>query len=345
MLDTITTNKNPVIKIANHNKLRYSSVLAADIGATKTTLAICNWDGQLNVQKINTYKTKSFPDIISMIESFVDDDKMPQKISLGVAGPVLDGSVTMTNTGWSINSREVSERFNHIPVALINDLEATAYGLAVLNKEDIHTLIEKKKHLDGNIAIIAPGTGLGEAGLIKSTDGYHPMATEGGHCHFAPVTDIDVKLYSFLHKKYDQVSWERVVSGPGICNIYDFLHQVVEMEEPAWLKEKILAHDKATVISENAGDAEICRETITMFFRFLALESTNLALKLKATGGVYIAGGILPHLLPLLHKEYFQKWFSYAGPMRNLIQSIPINILKNKKTPLSGAAYHGLYSI
>jgi glucokinase len=332
------------IPIAKHNKLVFNSVLAADIGATKTTLAICNWNGKLNIQKINTYKTKSFPNIISMIESFVDDDQMPHKISLGVAGPVLDGSVIMTNTGWSINIREVSDKFNHIPVALINDLEATAYGLAVLNKEDIHTLIEKKKHIGGNIAIIAPGTGLGEAGLIKSADGYHPLATEGGHCHFAPVNDMDVMLYSFLHKKYDQVSWERVISGPGICNIYDFLLQVVELEEPAWLKEKMLSHDKATVISENAGDAEICRETINMFVRFLALESTNLALKFKATGGIYIAGGIIPHLLPVIHVEYFQKWFSYAGRMKDLIQSIPVNILLNKNTPLSGAAYHGLFS-
>jgi glucokinase len=332
------------IQISKHDKLVYNSVLAADIGATKTTLASCNWDGQLNIQKIHTYKTKNFRDIISMIESFVDDVQMPQKISLGVAGPVLNGNVTMTNTGWSINSREISEKFNHIPVALINDLEATAYGLAVLNTEDIHTLLEKKEHLGGNIAIIAPGTGLGEAGLIKGTDGYQPIATEGGHCHFAPVTDIDVKLYSFLHKKYDQVSWERVISGPGICNIYDFLHQAVEMDEPAWLKEKILAHDKATVISENAGDAEICRETINMFLRFLALESTNLALKLKATGGVYIAGGILPHLLPVLHKEYFQKWFCYAGRMKDLVQNIPVYIIVNKQSPLLGSAYHGLYS-
>ena len=332
------------IKMAKHNKLLYTSVLAADVGATKTTLGICNWNGQLDFKKINTYKTKNFPDLVTMIKSFVSNTEMPQKLCLGVAGPVRNGNVTMTNTGFQINSIDISNQFNKIPVTLINDLEATAYGLAALHENDVQVLVEADSNLHGNIAVIAPGTGLGEAGILQEDDGYHPFATEGGHCLFAPVTNLDIELFQFLHKKYDHVSWERIVSGPGICNIYDFFKDVVDMEEPAWLKEKFLVHDKATVIGEYANDSEICSETIKNFIRFLALESNNLALKMKATGGVYIGGGIIPHLIPVIHKDFFTKWFLYAGRMKDLVKNIPVKVIMNKNAPLTGAAFHGMYS-
>ena len=332
-----------ILKIAKHTWLNHKSVLAGDIGGTKANLAICSWNGlHLSLIKNNTYKTKDFKDINAMLNEFVCNEKMPEKICLGVAGPVNNGIVSMTNSALQIHSEEISKRFDGILVELINDLEATANGLAVIDESDIHVLHAGDNEAKGNVVIIAPGTGLGEAGLFHDRNGYHPFATEGGHCDFSPRTEIDIELFNFLRKKFGHVSWERVVSGPGICMIYDFLHHVKEREEPSWLKEKMLAHDKATVISEHAGECDICNETMELFLRYLARESANLVLKFKATGGLYIAGGIIPHLLPILHEDFFIKCFSQHSRMKELLQQIPVRIILNENTPLLGAAFHGV---
>jgi glucokinase len=332
-----------ILKLAGHTYEGDKDVLAGDIGATKTNLAFCHWNGTgLSVQKTVTYKTKSFQDIGSMIREFIANEKMPGKICLGIAGPVQDGKVSLTNVHWEIEGKALSEEFNQVPVSLINDLEATAYGLAVIEQKNVHELYEGGKEAKGNMAIIAPGTGLGEAGLYQGLDGYYPFGTEGGHCDFAPRTDLDIEFYHFLKRKFGHVSWERVISGPGICTIYDFLRLEKDRSEPAWLKEKILMHDKASVISENAGECEICGETMELFIRYLAEESANLVLKLKASGGLFIAGGIIPHILPILHKEVFMKWFTSAGRLKSFLQSVPIKIVLNDKTPLLGAAWYGL---
>ena len=332
-----------ILKIAGQTHAGEKKVLAGDVGATKTNLALCHWDGsRLTIQKNVTYKTKNFQDAGSMIRDFISHEKNPGAISLGVAGPVRDGKVTLTNIGWEIDSKSVSAQLNGIPVSLINDLEASAYGLALLDQKDLFVVQEGRPEAGGNGAVIAPGTGLGEAGLYEGPDGYHPFATEGGHCNFAPVTDLDIEFYSFLRKKFGHVSWERVISGPGICNIYDFLHLEKEGPEPAWLKEKMLAHDKASVISENAGECEICQETMRLFLRYLAEESANLVLKLNATGGLFIGGGIIPHVLSLLNKDDFMKWFSSAGRLKPFLQSVPVKILLNETSPLLGAAWYGI---
>jgi glucokinase len=334
-----------VIRIANNTSVDNYNILAGDVGATKSNLAIFNWDGHsLNIQKQADYKSAEFKSIISMLSDFLVGETLPEIISLGIAGPVNDSKVTMTNTGWIISRKEISEMFGPVTVLLINDLEATAYSLAVISEKDIHVLYDPESVTEGNIAIISPGTGLGEAGLYYNSDGYHPFATEGGHCDFAPRTELDIELYRYLNKKFSHVSWEKVISGPGISLIYDFLHHEKEREEPSWLKEKMLAHDKAIVISEQAEDCGICRETMDLFIRFLAEESANLVLKLKATGGLFIAGGIIPHLLNLLHKGSFMKWFTKTEPMENLLKAVPVRILLNEKLPLLGAAYYGALS-
>lgn len=334
-----------ILKIAKHKWGSYNTILAGDIGGSKADLAICSWDGSdLSLLKSITYKTKDFKDINAMLREFVSNEKMPEKICLGVAGPVQNGAVSLTNIGLEISSEEISKNFNDIPVELVNDLEAAGNGLAVIGEKDIHILQEGDKEALGNVALIAPGTGLGEGGLYHDRSGYHPFATEGGHCDFAPRTEMDLELYQFLKKKFNHVSWERVVSGPGISVVYDFLHHEKEREEPAWLKEKMLAHDKATVISGHADDCEICKETMELFFRYLAEESANLVLKLKATGGLFIGGGIIAHLLPILNKDYFLKWFCQYGRMKNLLKTVPVKIILNEKTPVLGAAYHGVHT-
>lgn len=335
-----------ILNISTGRNDEVHHILAGDIGATKSNLAICDWNGLgLSVKKSATFKTKNFPDINSMIRGFLSIEELPGTICFGVAGPVQHDKVTITNIGWQIDASSISKQFNNIPVTLINDLEATAYGLAVIENKDIHVLHEGIKYPDGNVAIIAPGTGLGEAGLYFDKDGYHPFSTEGGHCDFAQKTETDIELFRYVNKKFGHVSWERLVSGPGICNIYDFLYYEKSMDEPAWLKEKMLVHDKAGVITEYAGECDICKETVQMFVRYLAEESANLVLKLKATAGLYIAGGIVPKIIPMLHEDLFEKWFTEVGRMKYLLKEVPVTIIVNDKTPLLGAGYFGAHSM
>ena len=331
-----------ILKIANSGNSITRDVLAADIGATKTNIAICHWDGsQLLISKQASYKTKEFKDINSLIAEFMTAGKMPATISLAVAGPIEKNIATLTNINWQIDGGQLADEFNR-QVFLINDLEAVAYSLAVLNERDIHVLHRGEQRLNENVAIISPGTGLGEAGLFFDKEGYHPFATEGGHSSFAPRTAIDIELYNYLSKKFEHVSWERIISGPGICNIYDFLIHVKERDEPSWIKEKMLLHDKSIVISENITECKICRETMDMFFRYLAEECGDLVLKLKAFAGVFIGGGIVPDLISSLHEDYFLKHFSNFGRFKKLFHSISLNIILNKKAPLLGAAHFGI---
>lgn len=331
-----------ILKIANSGNDIVQDILAADIGATKTNIAVCHWDGgRLSINKEASYKTKSFTDINSLIAAFNSDNEVPAKISLAVAGPVEKNKATLTNISWNIDSEQIAKQFKR-QVFLINDLEAVAYSLAALSERDIHVLHRGEKRLNENVAIIAPGTGLGEAALYYDKDGYHPFATEGGHSSFAPRTEIDIELYRYLAKKFEHISWERVISGPGICNIYDFLVHVKEREEPSWIKEKMLLHDKSIVISENLTECNVCKETMDMFFRYLAEECGNLVLKLKAFAGVFIGGGIVPDLISSIHEEYFIKHFSNFGRFKKSLQSVPVNIILNKKAPLLGAAHFGI---
>lgn len=331
-----------ILKIAGTRSQLSGEILSADIGATKTNIAICQWtDGAFSIKKESSYKTKSLGNVGSLIEEFTRDEKLPAKISLAVAGPVENNKASLTNINWHIDAEQLQNKFGR-RVFLINDLETAAWSLAILNEKDIHIVHKGEGLSKGNAVVIAPGTGLGEAGLCYD-NGYYPFATEGGHASFAPQAEIDIELYRYLARKFEHVSWERVVSGPGICSIYDFLQQVKDREEPSWLKEKILLHDKATVISENATECAICREVMEMFIRYLAEECGNLVLKFKATGGIFIGGGIIPGLVPIIHEEYFLKQFSNFGRFRNFLQSVPVYIILNKKAPLLGAAYFGVH--
>ncbi|MGE5520436.1 MAG: glucokinase [Candidatus Dadabacteria bacterium] len=330
-----------ILKIANNKTYGSTDILAADIGASKIEIAIYHWNGNhLFTRKHAIYKTKNFPGITSVIAEFIQQEELPSKICLAVAGPVQDSKVTLTNLNWTIDGEQLSQQLNR-PVFLINDLQATCYGLSVLDEKEIHVIHKGIKDPKGNMAIISPGTGLGEAGLYYDDNGYHPFASEGGHCDFAPRTEEDIEILLWTKKKFRHVSWERIVSGPGICTIYDFLLQVKERDEPSWIKEKILSHDKAMVISQNAMDCPLCKETIDLFTRYLAIEAANLALKMKATAGVFIGGGIVPDLIADLNQELFIRYFIHSGRMQHLLESVPVHIILNKQATLAGAAYFG----
>ena len=329
-----------------NKKTPYSTgvILAGDIGATKTNLALFKiHKGQLTLVKEKTYHTRDYHAFTEMVRSF-HRDKLPviNGICLGVAGPVTRGKVKGTNFPWEIDSEEISRELRVQSVTLINDMEANAYGMSALAKSDFEVLKEGS-NIPGNAVIISPGTGLGEAGLFWDGSHYHPYATEGGHCDFSPRNDLDWELWKYLHQKFGHVSWERVVSGPGIYSIYDFLRGFRGNAEPKWLQDKIQQGDAAAVITAVAHEKSdpICVETLDLFVRYLAIESAQFALKTKATGGIYIGGGIVPKIIGMINREIFTENFVAAGRMNPLLQQMPVQVVLNDKTPLLGAAYYG----
>ncbi|HEY1008144.1 MAG TPA: glucokinase [Sphingobacteriaceae bacterium] len=335
--------KSVLFRSKAKDSLSSYTVLAVDVGGTKTNLALFRYeDNRLSLIREKTSVTKQFAGAINCLKDFLGDDQ-PDRICLGVAGPVQDSRVLLTNVSWEIDANRLSAALDNIPVFLINDLEATAYGLMGLEEKDLEVLNPGAPGSKGNIGIIAPGTGLGEAGLFWDGTYHHPFATEGGHCDFSPRTTTHMQLYSHLHQQLGgHVSWERVVSGMGIVNIYEFLRDRKEMEEPAWLAEKMASMDRAAAVSLHAGDCAICSETMSLFFTFLAAESANMALKFKATGGVYIGGGIIRKNMQHLHRNTFMKEFCSSGRLNPLLKDIPITIILNDKTALLGAACYAL---
>lgn len=316
------------------------TILAGDIGATKTLLAIFSVsEGQILKVREERFITKDCDSFEEVIKEFLQNE-MADVISLGVAGPVMDGKVNITNVGTVLNSKQMSEALNQIPVYFINDLEATGYGISCLKDEELKLIVEGRKDATGNIAIIAPGTGLGEAAAYWDGYKYHPFSTEGGHCDFASRTHEDFELYHYLREKYTHVSWERVVSGNGIIQIFEFLQQK-KKEIPAWLTTQLENEDAAKVISSNAKKVEICGQTMQLFFRYLAQEAGQLTLKTKATGGLFIGGGIIPQILSLLDIDAFVQQFTDFGRLKFLLETIPVKVILNEQTALLGAAAFG----
>ena len=322
------------------------TVLAADSGGTKTHLALFEVkNGSFFILRETIYKSADWKSFTDMVLDFGVADLRPDRLSFAVAGPVQDGQVQMTNLDWLIDSRELSERTGVADVFLINDLKAIAYGLAALKTEDLVAIYSPKNRQAGNAAIIAPGTGLGEAGLFWDGKELHPFDTEGGHTDFASRSKLDDELFYVLQNRYGHVSWERVVSGMGIATIYDFLRDQKRMDEPEWLREKILQKgDKSGAIGEAAKEGcPICVETIRLFIHYLAVEASNLALKMKCTGGLFIGGGIPPKVWTAALQEYFLEHFFQVGRLRPLVEAMPIFLITNQQTALMGAAYFGAF--
>lgn len=323
-----------------------STILAADIGGTKTNVALYRLEGgELKALNQKRYVSKDHPSLTDIIRDFTAG-KLPDRISAAVAGPVIDGKSKLTNLSWQLNSAAMSKELK-VPVCFINDLEATAFGLAGLKENEIITLAAGQAGAKGNIAIIAPGTGLGEAGLYWNGHHYHPFATEGGHSDFAPRTETDVEIFRYLQQQFGHVSWERVVSGMGIKNIFRFLTDKRKESVPEWLSERMKDGDPAAVISECALKHEdvVCAETMQLFVRYLATESSSLVMKLMATGGLFLAGGIPPKILPLLQTDSWQKNFDNNGRMHELSERVPVHVVLNDKMALLGAAYYGAYNM
>jgi glucokinase len=340
----------PIVPIAFKNQLTKAQepviLLAADIGGTKTNIARCHAgsDG-VAIMEEKRYLSKDYPSLTAIIHDF-GKDKIPGRISAAVAGPVVDGRSKLTNLPWVLDSAVMATELG-VAVSFINDLEATAYGLAGIEKEELATLAPGDPAAKGNMAIIAPGTGLGEAGLYWDGERYHPFATEGGHTDFSPRTAKDVELLYALQQQFGHVSWERLVSGMGIKNIFHCLASKHRGPIPEWLSQRMEDEDPAAVISQAALRHEdlLCAETMELFVRYLATEASCLVLKLMATGGLFLAGGIPPKILPLLQTPNWTRNFDNNGRMHDLSDRIPVHVVLNDNMALMGAAYYGAYNM
>lgn len=335
MLPLLFSNSNR----KNPNK---TTVLAGDVGATKTNVALIKMDGESAiVLKESTYSSQQYKSITEITGDFLKELPLPDACCIGVAGPVFNGKVKLTNLSWELDSSEIAQQMGLANVYLINDLEATAYGLAMIGDKDTQMIHKGSDTLSGNAAIIAPGTGLGESGLYFDGKLFHPFATEGGHSDFASRDKLDFELYEYLQSKFGHVSNERVVCGPGILNIYQFLKDEKKLEEPGWIADEMEKDDAAAVISKHIEQSTLCNETMRLFIHYLAYESANLVLKLKATGGLFIGGGIAPQLIPLFEKYRFNDSFLNSGRMNDLLEKVTVSIILNTKTAMLGAAYYG----
>ena len=325
-------------------------VLSGDIGGTKTRLAIINVDGtQLHTEREQTYVSRGYAVFEELLAEFLQGTEIPARAAFGIAGPVQGRVALTTNLPWRIDTDALQNRFGFSHCALLNDLEATAGGLPALREEDLLTLHAGTLHgaginTQGNAAIIAAGTGLGEAGLFWDGQRYHPFATEGGHASFSPGNDLEIALLRYLQQRYEHVSWERIVSGPGLVNLHAFLCQHHCLTVPDWLQHQIQHGDAAAAITHAALSErdDLCVEALDWFVRLYGAEAGNLALKIMSRGGLYLGGGIAPKILPRLQSDIFLDAFLNKGRMRPLLEAMPLRVIVNDRAALYGAALHAL---
>ncbi|MEW6542681.1 MAG: glucokinase [Nitrospirota bacterium] len=354
-------------------------ILAGDIGGTKTILALFDWRTErvepVREQTFASGDYKSFEEVLTEFLTPPAPEEEPEEegrgkdegaskeqdseettaetakpvaeepptveaACFGIAGPVIDNRCRTTNLPWMVDGHELAKDLKIGPVRLLNDLEATAYGLLVLNPDETATLnAGTPPPSKGPMALIAAGTGLGEAILFWDGTQYRPMPSEGGHVSFAPTSDLEIDLLRRLRTQYLHVSYERVLSGAGLHAIYEFLRDT-KRNEPTWVAEKLKVGDPAAVIAEVGlnRQADICVQALDLFASIYGAEAGNLALKALALSGVYVGGGIAPKILPKLKDGTFMKAFTAKGRYKQLLGAIPVRVITNQKTALLGAA-------
>jgi glucokinase len=292
------------------------------------------------VERESNYPSHSFSTFDALLAEFLADTQAPAHAALGVAGPVKGRAVHVTNLPWYIDADILQERFSFRTCDLLNDLEATAHGLPALDTGDLLVLQQGDAGASGNAAVIAAGTGLGEAGLFWDGRQHHPYATEGGHTSFSPQNELEMELLKYLQGLYGHVSWERVVSGMGLPDLHDFMRGYRKSTVPQWLGDEMLNEGAAAAVSRAAvaGSDEICVETMDCFVRLYGAEAGNLALKTMSRGGLYVGGGIAPKILPLLQRGHFMGAFLDKGRMRPLLEAMPVLVILNDRVALYGPA-------
>jgi glucokinase len=315
-------------------------ILAGDIGATKTHLGLYRAAGGLTQVHDHIYPTQDFPSLEAVLGNFITGHETIAAACLGVPGPVIDGFAHPTNIDWEIKEQSLSTALHGAHTRLVNDLVATAYGMLHLEPSDMVELHKGEQLRAANIAVIAAGTGLGEAGLIAAGSGWSAVATEGGHCDFAPRGAEQVALLQFLEREFGHASYERAVSGLGLHNLYHFLLEYLPEPEPEWLRQRMAAGDPSAVVGEVAlaGQDPRCIHALELFTDIYGAEAANLALKFLAFGGLYIGGGIAPKILPFLQRG-FMRSFLNKGRLSVVLERMPVRISLHEEAALLGAAH------
>lgn len=322
-------------------------ILAGDIGATRTRLAAFETEGsrlQCVVEK--TYKSQEHEGLAPILIEFIRREGIPvHSACLGVAGPVRHGRSKISNLPWVIDSGELAKLLKLSSVGLLNDLEAYAYGIDALDSKDFISLSEGSEDAEGNRGVISARTGLGVAGLYWDGFRHHPFACEGGHGDFAPRNDIEMELLAYLKKKHGRVSCERILSGPGIKNVYEFLRETGKAEVPEWLQQQMAAaNDPPALISQLGleGKAAICEETLKIFVGVFGAQAGNCALNFMSAGGMFIGGIIAAKVVAKMKEPVFMEAFLSKGRMESLLKDMPVKIVLNDDCGIIGAARYTL---
>lgn len=320
-------------------------ILAGDIGGTKTLLALFSPEAGPHAPMFEqSFVSGAYASLDVIVRRFYAEHSVPLTAAcFGVAGPVMEGRAEITNLPWVISAASLSQELGHVPVALINDVHAIAQAVPYLDADDVATISPGEPLKGGTIAVIAPGTGLGEAFLTWDQGRYRAHPSEGGHASFAPTSTIEAGLLSYLLEQHSHISYERVCSGMGIPNIYAYFRErVFGIETPTIAARLAEVGDPTPVIVAGALDAHgpcpVCHATLDCFIGILGNEIGNLALKMLATGGVYLGGGIPPRLLPQLRNGRLLAAMRNKGRLRDLLERVPLHVILNPKTALYGAA-------
>jgi glucokinase len=321
-------------------------LLAGDIGGTKTDLAIFSVErGPHSPITQTQVHSADYPSLQVLVKEFLEKAKTPvERACFDVAGPVIDGRVKITNLPWVIDEASLAKDLNFKFVHLMNDLEAVARAVPILRASDVITLNVGQPVPRGAIAVVAPGTGLGESFLTWDGSKYVSHSSEGGHADFAPTNERQIALLKYMLKRFDHVSVERVCSGIGIPNIYEYLRDIEQIPEKPEIEQLIAsATDHTAAITNSAFDednpSDLCKATVDTFVSILASEAANMALKVMATGGVYLAGGIPLHMAHPAEKSRFMETFKRKGRFSQLMDHIPVHVILNRAALLGSAAY------
>lgn len=321
-------------------------ILAGDVGATKTYLGLFRFPGNRLVSVLeDVFPSRDYSNLSSLLEEFASRHKPPVRTAcFGIAGTQTDDRWEMANLPWTIEARALAPVLGTKRILLLNDIEALGYGLAQLEPEKLAVLQAGRPQPAANAALIAAGTGLGEGILFWDGRQHQPRASEGGHADFAPRTALEAEFFLYACERLGRVCYDRVVSGPGLYLLYQFLRDTGKAEEPTWLAEKIQREAPVPVIVETAlaGKAILCVQALEMFVALYGAEAGNLALKALARAGVYIGGGIAPRILSKLRERAFLDAFRHKGRLSPLMAEIPIRVILEPKTALYGAAHYAV---
>ncbi|MDY0019742.1 MAG: glucokinase [Anaerolineae bacterium] len=323
-------------------------LLVGDIGGTKTHLALFDPEVGLHDPQIDeTFPSAAYPSLEAVVQDFLARRSLSVECAaFGIAGPVVAGRAAVTNLPWMVDAAHLQQTLGFASVKVLNDLSAIAYSVPYLEPADLCTLNAGEAVRGGTIAVIAPGTGLGEGFITWNGDQHVPQDSEGGHTDFGPTTQLEIALLQYLRRRFGRVSYERICAGIGMPNIYAFLRDTGREEEPAWLAEQLAAAQDHTPVIATAGldqsrPCPICRRTLEIFVSILGAEAGNLALKVMSIGGVYIGGGIPPRILPVLLDGRFMKAFLNKGRLSRVLAPMPIHVILNRNAALLGLAHYG----